>query len=481
MNEESKNLHIGAKIRKYRRALGLNQAQLAEKLGKSVTYINLIENNQRRISLNLLLALSKVFDISVNEFIIDADHRILGECMEILADAEFDHLGITNQDIKQFVDELPQMANAMVAIHQKYTEQRAENNRLSQVLLNSGVLQTPTHRAPNEILIEFMQNHKNYFPSLEVTAQEIRQLIGGNTTKKAKLIEFLNQHDRVQVIEDSPSIQQSYIRHYDSERRVLHLAENLYSHTKFFQIAYTIAWIHGKNAIMELIDENELHDSAVKPLFMTMFANYLAAAIIMPYNQFFTSAQKNRYDIELLQNEFRVSFEQICHRLTTLNNPDEQWRGVPMHYIKTDRAGNISKRFSLSGIPISRLGSACPKWNMYDALQRPEELVIGVQQFPDGSAYLNISQAIRKGQRGFMGHHSTVAITIGCDIKYANKLIYADKLDITDKRTFKPIGIHCRICEWQNCPDRTTMAVQNKNAYNPLSRGLSAFDPVNLH
>ena len=76
----------------------------------------------------------------------------------------------------------------------------------------------------------------------------------------------------------------------------------------------------------------------------------------MPYERFRESAEAVRYDIELLGHRFRTSFEQVCHRLTTLQRPGSE--GVPFHLVRVDIAGNISKRFSASGIPFARFSGA---------------------------------------------------------------------------------------------------------------------------
>ena len=89
---------------------------------------------------------------------------------------------------------------------------------------------------------------------------------------------------------------------------------------------------------------------------------------MMPYDRFLEAANEDRYDIDILRNRFGVSFEQVCHRLTTLRRPGAE--GVPFHFIRVDIAGNISKRFSASGIHIARFGAACPRWNVYAAFPR---------------------------------------------------------------------------------------------------------------
>ena len=97
-----------------------------------------------------------------------------------------------------------------------------------------------------------------------------------------------------------------------------------------------------------------------------------------------------RYDIEILKSRFGVSFEQACHRLTTLRRPGAE--GIPFHFIRVDIAGNISKRFSASGIHIARFGAACPRWNVYDAFSTPGMLRIQVSRMPDGGTFFCVAR-----------------------------------------------------------------------------------------
>ena len=67
----------GAKVRALRRRESLNQVQLAEKLGISPSYLNLIENNRRPLPANLLIRLAQLFNVDVHAFATDEDTRLV--------------------------------------------------------------------------------------------------------------------------------------------------------------------------------------------------------------------------------------------------------------------------------------------------------------------------------------------------------------------------------------------------------------------
>ena len=64
----------------------------------------------------------------------------------------------------------------------------------------------------------------------------------------------------------------------------------------------------------------------------------------LAHSPFLAAARELRYDIETLMHRFSVSFEQACHRLSTLQRPAD--RGVPFFFVRIDIAGNVTKRFS---------------------------------------------------------------------------------------------------------------------------------------
>ena len=88
-----------------------------------------------------------------------------------------------------------------------------------------------------------------------------------------------------------------------------------------------------------------------------------------PTSMFRDAARKMRYDVEVLHEPLRGLLR------AGLPSPDDAAppgaEGIPFHFIRVDIAGNISKRFSASGIHIARFGAACPRWNVYDAFGTP--------------------------------------------------------------------------------------------------------------
>jgi predicted transcriptional regulator len=204
-------------------------------------------------------------------------------------------------------------------------------------------------------------------------------------------------------------------------------------------------------------------------------ANYFAGAVLMPYGPFLEAARSERYDVEVLCNRFRVAFEQICHRLTTLRRPGAE--GVPFHMVRVDIAGNISKRFSASGLRFARFSGACPRWTVFEAFTTPGLVRTQLSQMPDGATYFWVARTVRKEGGRFHAPRSVLAIGLGCEVSHAKALVYADGVDLSARGAVVPVGVTCRLCERMDCEQRAFPPLQHPLQVNENVRGLSFYAP----
>jgi predicted transcriptional regulator len=204
-------------------------------------------------------------------------------------------------------------------------------------------------------------------------------------------------------------------------------------------------------------------------------ANYFAGAVLMPYRLFLQAARQERYDIELLGHRFRTSIEQTCHRLTTLSRPGEE--GVPFHLVRVDIAGNISKKFSATGIRFARFGAACSLWNVFQAFVAPGRIIVQVSEMPDGAAFFCFATTVPKGRGGYHSPHTVHAIGMGTTLEAAKELVYADGMDL-QRIERVPIGVTCRLCPRMDCAQRAFPPLRTELSVDPNVRGLSLFAPV---
>ncbi|NDB49140.1 MAG: ImmA/IrrE family metallo-endopeptidase, partial [Proteobacteria bacterium] len=210
-----------------------------------------------------------------------------------------------------------------------------------------------------------------------------------------------------------------------------------------------------------------------KKLTTISLVNYTAAAILMPYKLFYEECRKHRYDLELIQHTFSVSFEQVAHRVTCLQDP--KMKGIPFHMLRTDIAGNISKRLSLSGIQIPRYGGACPRWNIHSAFMLPGKIHCALSKMPDGERYVCIARTIEKGIGRHGIYRSILSIGLGCQAKYAKDFVYADSLNLKDENAAVAIGVNCRTCPRMDCQQRAFPPINKNIDINLDVRGASPY------
>jgi hypothetical protein len=265
-------------------------------------------------------------------------------------------------------------------------------------------------------------------------------------------------------------------RRYDRHGRRILLAEMLPLPTRSFQLALQIALIKYRGLLDGMVRDAQFASDDAKPLARIALANYLAGAVMMPYERFWRAATAARYDLQVLSQRFDASFEQVCHRLTTLQRPGA--KGVPFFMIRVDTAGNVSKRFSAKGAAVARFGGACPRWNVHDAFRAPGHTHIQISEMPDGERYFSVARTITKPGAGYHNPGQRLAIALGCEITHAAQLVYADGVDVLNEDIAVPIGPHCRICERIDCNQRAFPPITHRLVVDDHQRGIAAYGLV---
>src|SRR5262249_16874341 len=155
----------------------------------------------------------------------------------------------------------------------------------------------------------------------------------------AGLVRHLERHGtRVEIARWGS--ERGVLRRFDPQRNLVVLSELLPTRSRTFQLAHQIGLMTQEAVISKIVADARLTSDAARGLARVALANYFAGAVLMPYATFLEAARTERYDIDVLGRRFRVGFEQVCHRLTTLRRPGAE--GVPFHMIRIDVAGNIS-------------------------------------------------------------------------------------------------------------------------------------------
>jgi predicted transcriptional regulator/transcriptional regulator with XRE-family HTH domain len=459
-----RKLFLGARLKRLRRDLGLTQTRMAEDLGVSPSYLNLLERNQRPVTAQVLLRLAEAYDLDLKTLSSDPEAAGAAGLSEVFTDQLFRDLGLPRHEIAEVAESAPGVAEAVVRLYRAYLDQR----RLSEL----GAAGRPEEGGgavpvvlPSDWVRDFIQAQKNHFAELEAAAEGVVEAMAAEPPDFAwaardRLAKAHNVQVRVVPVEVLPES----VRRFDHHRKRLYLSEALTAEGRAFAMAYQLAILEQRALLDGLADRAHPPDRPTRNLLKVSLANYLAAAMLMPYQAFHEAAERTSYDIELIRARFGVSFEQACHRLTTLARPGA--RGVPFFMMRVDSAGNISKRFAGSTFPFSRFGGACPRWNIHSSFRTPGRIVTQIVETPDGQRYFTIARTVTRVATAYAGEDAELAVGMGCELKYAEKLVYSRGLDLREPNA-TAIGPACRICERPACPQR---------AAEPISRTLTVDD-----
>jgi predicted transcriptional regulator/transcriptional regulator with XRE-family HTH domain len=469
---------LGAKVRALRRRENLTQVELAEKLGVSPSYLNLIENNRRPLTAPLLIRLAQTFQLDLQSFTSADDARLSADLLEAFGDPIFDTHGLTNADLRELTVTSPNVARAVLTLYRSYVAARESVSTLGERLdTTEGLSGLDPTRLPSEEVSDLVQRHQNHFPELEEGAEQLWRGADLEADDVYRgLVRFLAAVHRIQVRVVRVGDERKAMRRYDPEKRILSLSEVLPPRSRRFQLAHQVGLITQSARIDKVLRDEQLSNPESRALARIAMANYFAAALLMPYQPFLEAARAERYDIELLAHRFGASFEQVCHRLTSLRRSGAE--GVPFHLLRIDIAGNISKRFSGSGIRFARFSGACPRWNVHAAFMTPGMIRTQLSRMPDGAVYFCIARTVRSDRGGYNVPHTVQAIGMGCEVSYARELIYAEGVDLENLSAAVPVGVTCRLCEHLDCEQRAFPALQHPLRIDENVRGVSFFAPV---
>jgi hypothetical protein len=448
----------------------LTQAVAAERLGISTSYLNLIENGRRSMSAALLLKTAEVFDVDLRALRGGADPVLVGELLEALSDPLFEESGLVAPEVREVAAQNPAFARAMLDLYRAYKAARGTNESLA-AQLSEGEEPRPSSLLPSEEVSDLLQVRGNHFAELERVADELRAAVGEDLYPG--LVGHLARRRGIRVELARWADDPHSLRRLEGKR--LSISELLPTRSRIFELAHQIALLDYAEVIDGCLAGAHLSTEPARALARVALANYLAAATMMPYDAFVRAAKEERYDIDVLGRRFRVGFEQICHRLTTLRRPGSE--GVPFHMIRVDAAGNISKRFSASGIRFARFSGACVRWNIFSAFQTPGMVRVQLSRMPNGETYFCIARTIQKDSAGYHAQQPMLAVGLGCEISHAPSLVYADGLSTEDPRLIVPVGVTCRTCERTDCRERSTPSLTVALRVDQNRRGVSLYAP----
>jgi XRE family transcriptional regulator, fatty acid utilization regulator len=430
---------MGPRLRRLRREMGLTQAVMAEDLGVSPSYIALMERNQRPMTADMLLKLAQAYQLDVASLAGERGEEFAARLSGVMRDPLFADLELSAMDVEDVSRSYPAMAEAVIRLYTAYRDgQMALADRGGE-----------GKEAPDPVAEarRFLSARRNSFPSLDDHAERIASEIGGADNFTA----YFKERHKLGVRRFPPDVMMGAVRRLDRHRSEIVLDETLDRASQNFQLALQIAYLDMRETIDAALSEGGFTSENSERLARRALANYAAGALMMPYRAFVKAAEQRKYDVEALSRQFGASFEQVAHRLTTLQKAGQE--GVPFFFIRVDAAGNVSKRLDGAGFPFARHGGSCPLWSLHQAFRTPREILTEWVELPDGEKFFTIVRTVTAGGGAYGAARVERAIALGCAAKHAHRLIYTQGQDLKAVNP-TPIGVACKLCHRIECAAR---------------------------
>jgi XRE family transcriptional regulator, fatty acid utilization regulator len=449
---------VGSRVRQLRSERGFSQAALAQMLDISPSYLNQIEHDVRPLTVAVLLRITEAFGVDATFFASHDDTRLVAELREVAMDRDVG-IDVDVSEIADIVSTHPTVARAMVNLHRRYrltTTQlaAATEGRFSD---GSGISSgSGSITMPHEEVRDYFYQRQNYLHELDTAAEE---LIIRTGMHRADLARDLSE--RLSAVHDVRIVKRidrgdNVLHRFDAATKTLEISGHLSSGQFVFKLAAELAYLEFGDLIDGMVADGQFTSDESRTLARLGLANYFAAAAVLPYRNFHEVAEHFRYDVERLSAYYSVSYETIAHRLSTLQRP--AMRGVPLSFVRVDRAGNMSKRQSATGFHFSSSGGTCPLWNVYETFANPGKILVQIAQMPDGRHYMWVARSVERRASRYGQPGKTFAIGLGCELRHAQRLVYSEGLDLSSE-VGTPIGAGCRVCERDNCPQRAFPAL----------------------
>ncbi|WP_303761102.1 helix-turn-helix domain-containing protein [Sphingobium yanoikuyae] len=434
-------VYMGPRLRRLRRELGLTQADMANDLEISPSYVALLERNQRPLTADMLLRLARTYKLDMAEVAGDGGAEQTARLQAVLKDPMFADIDLPQLATGDVAVNYPGITEALLRLYTSYREEHL-------ALADRGAEAEPQEDGADPVAEarRFIAARRNSFPLLDDAAEKL----AAEAEAEGGLPGWLKVRHNLRVRRLPSDVMAGSMRRLDRHRDAVLLDDALDGASSAFQLALQIAYLEMRKGFDALLKDGQFASESGRRLARRALAGYGAAAILMPYGTFAKAVEAKRYDVEALARQFGVSFEQAAHRLTTLQKPGQE--RVPFFFLRVDQAGNVSKRLDGAGFPFARHGGSCPLWSVHRVFETPREVVTQWLELPDGQRFFSIARTVTAGGGSWGAAKVERAIALCCAADHAHRLIYSQD---APPPAPTPIGVTCRLCHRSQCMARS--------------------------
>ncbi len=416
----------GSRIRAKRLEIGLKQAALAQKVGISPAYLNLIEHNKRRIGGKLLLDLARELHVDAAVLSEGAEAALMAS----LADAASQEGSGETGRAEEFAGRYPGWAGVLAAQHDRIKRLEHTVATMTDRMTHDPFLSTSLH----EVLS---------------TAASIRSTASILANGEAVEPEWQARFQR-NLLEDAKRLADgagALVSHLDNAGE-----EGAMLGTPLEALEAFLSARQYHLAEVEVGGDVEATDDV-----QDYVARYRRDVEVMPLETF-AQAVGGGADPVQLADQFGVEVSAVLRRIASLPLGQGQ---EPVGLVACDGSGTVTFRKPVDGFLVPRFGAACPLWPLYQAMLRPQVPIRAVveQAGRDTPRFLVYAVAEMRRPAGF----DAVQIVEVTMLMVPESRAILSGSDMAQE-VAQPIGSSCRICPRPGCAARREASILASDA-----------------
>ena len=464
-----KKIFAGAKLRRLRNQLGLTQSDMASALDISPSYLNLMERNQRPLTVQVLLKLSSTYQLDAAQVMAD-DLAGTAALRQIFTDPLLAAELPGPAEVLEVAEAAPNLSRAVVKLHEAYRDALERLSDASMRAAQGGAdLGAGAGQLPYDQMRDWLEEHGPRFTSLEAMASEFYAAIKPRENGYASLCAALKTEFGVEVRLVPASVLTEQKARFDKHSMRLFISEKLEMIDRPLILAYHYAMLKSANQLDTILSAGKVSDGAAKRIGRIMLAGRMAEAILLPEDRLMSAIKELGLDLPALASRFGVRRMVVMARLCVLGlRPNSDF--PRFSFIQVDEAGVVLRQHFTKGFPVprstARFGGMCARLPIY---QSQMESTPKLLELSEGEPFFALT--VIEPLCDQTGEKRLQKAMLICTQQEAVQMGY----DMTGLQTI-PIGVSCRLCERPSCAWRTHPPISKPTGFEDYLNHWSDYD-----
>ncbi len=440
-----RKIFAGARLKRLRQRLGRSQTQMAADLGLSASYLNLIERNQRPLTVQVLLKLSRVYGIDVTEISREEGQGAFEALKEVFSDPLLAGEIASPAELHDMAETAPNAARGVTRLHQAWREALMRLADLSHRMAESGKAPPETAaRLPFDRAVSYFEQSGPHYPELEAAAEELAEQLSPRDDSSQALKSHLRDACGIDVRILPGHVMPVEQCRFDRHSQRLFISERVPLLDRPFLLARQVALSGHRDLLERLTGAAGLMETEAARICRIGFATRLAEAILAPAGRLAAAARELRLDLIRLSARFQLRPSRIMARIAAIGDGRE----MPAAFtIVLDASGGTLSRSQGAGFPFPRFGPLCARLPLFDEVS-PGQPVHAEIVLPDERAFLVVAIAEHGAWSPGLPAPRRLAL-IGWRREDAAGFAAG-----WPALSVRPIGVTCRLCERLDCAHR---------------------------